>query len=136
MQLTNQQILALAEAITHLDGQHLMQVVEGKAVQIFKSYRLAYAARWTLARIHGALRAVIEDFNRAKDALINQHSNGTGVLGPQHATFPQFVADLEKLKQEAIELKLDQISQSDLDPELPISVLAALMPLIKPNPTN
>ena len=62
------------EAITHLDGQHLTQVIEGKAVAVFKSYRLAAAARWLLACAQGRLQAVIADFNRAKDALI-KHSH-------------------------------------------------------------
>lgn len=139
MQLTYQQILALVEAITQLDGQHLTQLIEGKAVALFKSYRLAHAARWALARAQGVLRTAIDDFNRAKDALIVHHSNGTGVLTPQHATFPQFVADLEKLKAEAVELHLDQINLADLKldeneklgHELPIAVLTALQPLIK-----
>ncbi|HZV33476.1 MAG TPA: hypothetical protein VFB72_02790 [Verrucomicrobiae bacterium] len=139
MQLTKQQILALAEAITGLDGQHLTQNVEGKVVSIFRSYRLAHTARWALARIQGCLRVAIDDFNRAKDALIAHHSNGAGVLNPQHANFAQFVADLEKLKQEAIELHLDQINLADLKleenekagHELPIAVLTALQPLIK-----
>ena len=138
MKLTNQQILALSEAITHLDGQHLIQVVEGKAVTIFNSYRLASAARWALARVQGCLRTAIDDFNRAKDALINHHSGGTGQLGPQHASFAQFVADFEKLKQEATELHLDTITLEQLKlheneqagHELPIAVLNALQPLI------
>jgi hypothetical protein len=141
MLLTNNQILALSEAILQLDGQHLTQLIEGKAVAIFKSYRLAHAARWALARCQGCLRAAIEDFNRAKDALIAHHSNGTGVLSPQHASFAQFVADLEKLKQEALELHLGQINLADLKldeneragHELPIAVLSALQPLIKEN---
>jgi hypothetical protein len=139
MQLTNQEILLLSEAIAHLDGQHLTQVIEGKAVAIFKSYRLAHVARWALARCQGILRTAIEDFNRAKDALIAHHSDGTGVLNPQHDNFAQFVADLEKLKQEAIDLQLHPINLADLKleenekagHELPIAVLSALQPLIK-----
>ena len=138
MKLTNQQILNLADAITHLDGQHVMQVVEGKAVSIFRSYCVAHAARWALARAQGCLRMAIDDFNRAKDALINHHSGGTGALGPQHANFAQFVADFERLKQEAVELHLDQITLEHLKlaenekagHELPIAVLNALRPLI------
>ncbi|MDB6021788.1 MAG: hypothetical protein JWQ04_1645 [Pedosphaera sp.] len=138
MKLTNQQILTLAEAITHLDGQHLTQIVEGKAVAIFKSYHLAHAARWLLARAQGRLQTAIADFNCAKDALINHHSGGTGALAPKHANFAQFVADFEKLKQEAVELPLDQITLDHLKleenekagHELPIAVLNALSPLI------
>ena len=141
MKLTNQEILALSEAITHLDGQHLIQVVEGKAVTIFNSYRLAHAARWALARVQGVLKAAIADFNRAKDALINHHSGGTGALGPQHANFAQFVADFEKLKQEAADLHLETITLDQLKleenelcgHELPIAVLNALRPLIAPS---
>lgn len=140
MKLTNQEILALSEAITHLDGQHIVQVIEGKAVTIFNSYRLASAARWALARVQGCLRTAIDDFNRAKDALINHHSNGTGQLGPQDTNFAQFVADFEKLKQEASELHLDTITLDQLKlqenekagHELPIAVLNALRPLIAP----
>jgi hypothetical protein len=138
MKLTNQQIISLAEAITHLDGQHVMQVIEGRAVSVFKSYRLAHAARWLLARTQGCLNAAITDFNRAKDALINHYSGGTGQLAPHHADFSKFVADFEKLKQEMVELPLQQITLDQLHlqdnekagQEMPIAVLNALRPLI------
>jgi hypothetical protein len=141
MKLTNLQILSLAEAITHLDGQQLTQVIEGKAVALFKSYRLHHAARWLLACAQGKLQAVIADFNRAKDALIKHHTGGANAISPAHANFNQFVEDLEKLKQEAVELNLDQIALDQLKleenekagNELPIAVLNALAPLIKTN---
>jgi len=147
MQLTNQQILALSEAIIHLDGQHLTQVIEGRAVAIFKSYRLAHAARWLLARAQGKLQAAIADFNRAKDALINHHSSGSGGLSPASPNFKQFSDDFEKLKQQPVELDLEPISLDHLKldenenagNEMPIAVLNALTPLIKqtnPVPTH
>jgi len=139
MKLTNTQILAMAEAITHLDGQHLTQVIEGKAVAIFKSYHLAHAARWLLARAQGRLQAAIADFNRAKDALINHHSGGAGGLSPANPNFRQFSEDFEKLKNQPVELDLEPITLDHLKleenekagHEVPIAVLNALSPLIK-----
>jgi hypothetical protein len=139
MLLTNQQILALSEAITHLDGQHLLQIVEGKAVAIFKSYHLAHTARWLLACTQGKLQTALADFNRAKDALINHHSGGTGGLGPTNPNFKQFSEDFDRLKQQPVELNLECVALADLrlelnekaGSELPISVLHALAPLIK-----
>ena len=138
MKLTNQQILSLADAITHLDGQHLLQVVDGRAVNIFKSYRLDSSARWSLARCQGRLQSAIADFNRAKDALINHYSDGTGKLGPDNDKFHAFIGDLEKLKQEKVELHLSQITLEQLHMEdnekngheFPIAILNALQPLI------
>jgi hypothetical protein len=140
MLLTNQQILALSEAILQLDGQHLTQVIEGKAVAVFKSYRLAHAARWLLARAQGKLHAAIADFHRAKDALINHHSGGAGGLSPASPNFKQFSEDFEKLKQQPVELELEPIHLEHLKldenekagHEMPIAVLNALTPLIQP----
>src|SRR5580704_7841139 len=106
MILTNQQILALAEAIAQLDGQHLLQIVEGKAVAIFKSYHLAHTARWLFACAQGKLQTAIADFNRAKDALINHHSGGAGALAPANPNFKQFSEDFDRLKQQPVELDL------------------------------
>ena len=139
MLLTNQQILQLSEAILHLDGQHLTQVFEGKAVAIFRSYKLAPAARWLLARAQGKLQAAIADFNRAKDALINHHSSGTGALSAVNPNFKQFSEDFERLKQQPVELDIDHITLDHLHleanekagSEMPIAVLNALSPLIK-----
>lgn len=138
MKLTNQQVLSLSEAITHLDGQHLLQVVENRAVNIFKSYRIDSKARWKLARCQGVLQFCIADFNRAKDALINQYSNGTGKLGPDNEQFHKFVGELENLKKEVVELSLPQIELEQLHleenekngQEFPIAILNALQPLI------
>lgn len=139
MKLTNQEILALSEAIGHLDGQHIMQVIEGKAVALFKSYKLAHAARWLLAQAQGKLQSAIADFNRAKDALINHHSAGAGQIAATDPKFKAFSDDFEKLKQQAVELDLPQVALADLKMaeneaaghELPIAVLNALRPLIK-----
>lgn len=138
MILTNQQILALAEAIAHLDGQHLTQVIEGKAVSVFRSYHLSHVARWALARAQGKLQAAVADFTRAKDALINHHSGGAGSLSPAGAGFKSFSDDFEKLKQQRVELDVEQITLADLrleanekaGAEMPIAVLNALGPLI------
>jgi hypothetical protein len=142
MKLTNQQILALSEAITHLDGLHLTQLIEGKAVAIFRSYHVDAAARWLLARAQGKLQAAIADFNRAKDA--NHHSGGAGGLGPANPNFKQFSEDFDRLKQQPVELELEGIALADLrlqlnekaGSELPIAVLNALTPLIKETTTN
>jgi hypothetical protein len=144
MKLTNQQILALSEAITHLDGQHLTQVIEGKAAAIFRSYHVDAGARWRLARAQGKLQAAIADFNRAKDALINHHSGGTGGLGPANPNFKQFGEDFDRLKRQPVELDLEGIALADLKlelnekagSELPISVLNALTPLIMETAAN
>ena len=139
MLLTNQQILALSEAILHLDGHHITQVIEGKAVALFRSYHLAHAARWLLAQAQGKLQAAIADFHRAKDALINHHSGGAGALSPAHPNFQPFSEDFEKLKRQPVELDLETITLAHLKlgenekagSEVPIAVLQALSPLIK-----
>lgn len=139
MQLTNQQILAVSDAIKHLDGQHVTQVVEGKAEKIFRGYRLAHAGRWLLAQAQGCLHRAIADYNRAKDALIMQHSDGTGSLSVQHPAFKAFSADLGALDKISVDLPLAPITLDHLKleenekagNEVPISVLAGLSPLIQ-----
>lgn len=141
LKLTNQQILSVAEGIAALDGAQQTQIVEGKAVQVFRGYRLAHGARWALARNAGRLQAAIADFNRAKSALIAQHTEGAGAISASHPRFNEFAGDFQALAQQAVELDLDRISLADLKleenerlgNEFSIAVLNALQPLIEEN---
>jgi hypothetical protein len=139
MKITNQQVLAISEAIQALDGGQVTRIVEGKAVGVFVSYRLGHAARWGLACAQGKLQAVIADFNRAKSALIKLHTDGTGSISPAHPRFNAFAEDFEQLTHQPVELELGAVALDDLKleenekagSEIPIAVLNALSPLIK-----
>ncbi len=144
LKLTNQQILAMQEGIAALDGAQQTQIVEGKPVQVFKGYKLAHAARWALARNAGKLQAAIADFNRAKSALIAQHTDGGGAISGSHPKFNDFANDFQALAQQPVELELDVICLSHLNMEqnekagneFSIAVLNALQPIIADEPLN
>ena len=87
MTLTNHQILSLAEAINALDGQSVTQIVDGKPVAVARIPRLTHSGRWALARNAGKLQAAAADFNRARSALVKQHSGGDGAISPAHPGF-------------------------------------------------
>ena len=138
IKITNQQMLALSEAIAALDGRHETQIVEGKPVQVFRGYKLTHPGRWALARNAGRLQGHVADFNRARSALVTQHSDGAGAISPAHPRFNAFAGDFEQLTRQEVELDLDRLALADLRLEenenagagLPIAVLNALSPLI------
>jgi hypothetical protein len=138
MTLTNKQILSLSDAINALDGQSVTQIVDGKPVAVARIPRLTHSGRWALARNAGKLGVAVGDFNRARSALIKQHSGGDGAISPAHPAFNAFAEDFELLNRQDVELELDKISLADLCLEqnesagngIPIGVLAVLSPLI------
>jgi hypothetical protein len=139
MKLTNQQILTLSPAIQSLDGRHETQIVEGKAIAVFKSVKLAHSARWALACNQGKLQNAIADYNRAQDFLIKQYAGGQDAISGAHPKFGEFADDRRALLSQETELDLDQIALADLKLEenenagnpIPIALLTALEPLIK-----
>jgi hypothetical protein len=138
IKITNQQILSLNDAIAALDGRHETQIVDGKPVQVFRGCKLTHQGRWALARNLGRLQAALADFNRAKSALVTEHSNGMGAISPAHPGFNAFAGDFEQLMRQEAELDLDKLTPADLRLEenegagagLPIAVLNALSPLL------
>ena len=137
--LTNHQIQKLSEAIAALDGSQVLQIIDGKAVGIQRHYRIGHAARWALAQIQGRLHAAIADFDRAQQGVFRECAAGRDALEPRSAEHSRFVAAINELLLESVELELPAIAIADLKlaenetagNELPIHVLAALEPLIK-----
>jgi hypothetical protein len=138
MKLSNKQIQSLAAAIDALDGQQITQLIDGKPVAVARIPRIAHGARWALARNAGKLQVAAADFNRARSALVKQHSGGDGAISPAHPGFNAFAEDFERLNHQDVELDLDKITLADLRLEeneaataaIPISVLNVLSTLI------
>lgn len=131
MQLTNTQIIQLSEAINALDGRHSVQVVDGKPVAVLTTYKLDVKTRWNLASNQGKLQSAIADFNRAKDALIKQHSGGNSEIKPTDEGWPKFRDDLATLNETTAEINLLTVDPAGFgESEVPIAVLTALAPLI------
>jgi len=138
IKLTNQQIITLEQAINALDGKTEMQIVEGRPVTTVKPYKVAYSARWALARNAGRLAEAMGVFHRVKSALITQHTGGEGAISPANGNFNAFAKDYEQLAAEVVELDLHPIALADLKMEdneragneYPIAVLNALQPLV------
>ena len=134
IKLTNQQIVTLEQAIAALDGKTETQIVDGKPVQTVRTYRVACAARWSLARNAGRLSEASAAFHRVKSALIMQHTGGEGAISPANGNFNAFAKDYEQLAAEMVELDLHPIALADLKMtdnetagnEFPIAVLNAL----------
>jgi hypothetical protein len=128
----------LEQAIAALDGKTETQIVEGKPVQTVKVYRIAYSARWSLARNASLLAMAVTAFHRVRSALITQHTGGEGAISPANGNFNAFAKDYEQLAAEVVELDLHPIALADLKMdeneragnEFPIAVLNALQPLV------
>lgn len=134
MTLNNQQVLSLSEAITALDGSRVTLLVDGKAVEVWRGYKLSPKSRLALARAQGVLSGLTADFHRAKDALIKQHAGGESAIGPASPHFNSFSNDFRALTQQPVETALPVITEKDLhldENEIPISVLNALLPIIQ-----
>ena len=132
--LTNDQIQKLSQAITSLDGGHVVQIIDGRPVSVWRGYKLAHAARWSLALAQGTLQSAVAAFNRAHDSLLGTHSGGEGRLSPSDPRFPRFAEALNELRLQPVELDLPALKLADLNPaenEFPIHVLTALQPLIQ-----
>jgi hypothetical protein len=138
IKLTNQQIITLEQAINALDGKQETTVVDGRPQTTTKPYKIAYNARWTLARNASQLSMAVTAFHRVKSALITQHTGGEGAISPANGNFNAFAGDYEQLAAEVVELDLHPIAIADLKMEdneragneYPIAVLNALQPLI------
>jgi len=141
IKLTNQQVLTLEQAITALDGKTETQIVDGKPVQTLKPYKVAYTARWAMARNTGRLAEASAAFHRVKSALITQHTGGEGAISPANGNFNAFAKDYEQLAAEVVEFDLHPIKLADLKlpeneaagNEFPIGLLNALHQLIIDN---
>jgi len=139
MQLSYQQIGVLSDALNRLDGSRVTKIVEGKPVDVFVSYHLAWSARWILAQAQGKLQRALADFQSTRDVLINHHSNGTGQISAAHDNYKVFASEFESLQRQNVNLDIGQITLEQLKleanekagHEIPISILAALQPLIK-----
>lgn len=92
--------------------------------------------RWNITRSADTLEAVQKTFTKARDALINQISKGTGVIKPDDAAaiteLNRGVTDLLEGEIEIAGLLNIRLSDLRLDenPQLTPSALRPLMPLI------
>jgi hypothetical protein len=93
-------------------------------------------ARYTIGELMDAFGREEKAFKRAQDSLIIQLSGGTGTINERdQVLMGQFNAEVQKLLDHEIEVKVSKISLGDLNldgnPDLSPSVLGALMPLIQ-----
>ena len=92
--------------------------------------------RYTIGELIDAFGREEKAFKRAQDSLIIQLSEGAGTIDEKNtALLGQFNAEIQKLLDHEIEMKVPRIKLDDLNldgnPDLSPSVLGALMPLIQ-----
>jgi len=83
------------------------------------------AIRLDIARNMSALKPAVEAYEKARNDLIKQLSNGTGTLGADTdpAALKQFGEEVEKMLERSDEFKLFAIKQADLKLDInPIGV--------------
>lgn len=124
---------ALLSALSALDGYERVIKEGGNEKSVRDSYKLG-PARLTIARNIRALREVVEDFQRAQNALIIEESGGTGSVDPK--TNPEGAArvavEIQKMVETEHAIALLPISEADLKLDvnpIPPSVLASLIVL-------
>jgi len=129
MKLTAQQILRLIEALQHFDAMPPMQ--DGKPARA--PYKLAGTVRMAMARNVAKLGEVVSAYQNARNALVYDHAVAGG-----NAVAPDKIADFERAHAELLssvhEVDLIRLSEANLQldvNEVPVSVLAALIPVMR-----
>lgn len=124
---------ALLSALSALDGYDRVIKEGGNEKSVRDSYKLG-PARMAVARNIRALREVVEDFQRAQNALIIEESGGTGSVDQK--TNPEGAArvavEIQKMVDTEHEISLISISEADLKLDvnpIPPSVLASMIVL-------
>lgn len=101
-------------------------------------YKFSGKARWNMTKALNKLKAVNEDFVKARDNLIKEASNGAGIIEPSNqAAVREVTTKLEEILQEEVELSgVLKIKISDLNLDenpIPVAVLSLLTPILEDN---
>lgn len=125
--ITTQAAIRLVEALQHFDA--LPNAIDGTPTR--KPYRIAGPVRMAMAKNIARLAEVVGAYQKARNALIYEHADGGNAVKPDKITI------FEKANQDLLDTEHDvnlirfreELLQLD-DNEVPVSVLAALMPIM------
>lgn len=129
MKLTTQQVLRLVEAFQHFD--QAPQMHDGKPAR--EPYKLAGTVRMAMARNIAKLGEVVGAYQKARNGLIYEHAaaGGNTVAADRLADYERAHADLLESTHEIEVIRLSEANlQLDVN-EIPVSVLAALIPVMR-----
>ena len=133
--LTTREIVGLFNGLSALDGYECIVKDGQRERAVRENYRLGGGLRLVIAKNLHHLRAVVDPYQQARNALVREMANGTDEIATKD--MPEFLRreaemldakhDVALVKIRANELHLG--SEPNENP-IPGSVLAALMPVL------
>lgn len=137
LNLSVKEIIALQNALSSLDGEQKVVATEnGGSKTVLIPYQFGGKTRWAIVKNMGILKKHVENFSKARDALINEISAGTGVI---KETDEQSIEKLNRGLSEILEAQqsvnnLSVLSEDSLNldvNQIPVTTLTVLTPLIE-----
>lgn len=130
-------LLEISSALSSLDGTPTsVKSEDGKSEKIILvPYKFNGKNRWNIAKNLNVLKGVSENLTKARDAVINELSNGSGKIDPaDEATIKAFnekfaeVLDAEESTKGLLAISLAGLNLDEN--QIPASILAALEPIV------
>ena len=130
-------LLEINAALSSLEGtQTIVKGEDGQGDKVVTvPYQFSGKVRWNIAKGLTALKRVSEDFTKARDAVINEVSGGTGRIEPENETaiktLNEKIADIFASQEDTKGLLSLPLEGLNLDVnQIPLAVLSALEPVI------
>ncbi|MGQ4812323.1 hypothetical protein GOZ80_14040 [Agrobacterium vitis] len=134
MKLKLSEATELANAISQLGGQNKVVKEGGVEKAVIVPYAFGGDMRMTLARNLRILKGHVDDFSVARDALINEYSDGTGKIDPDHPKFSALNTAMADLGKQEIDVDLVLLKEADFrlgDNPIPPALLSSLLTIIE-----
>src|SRR4249920_1731908 len=98
MKLKINQIKTLQDAISNLDGYQKAIKIEGSDKLVWTPYYLSGKTRYAIAKNLRILTTKLDDFNKARDAMIREISGGKNVIEKSETDkIEKFVVRIDEL---------------------------------------
>ncbi len=136
MKLKITKIKDIHSALLKLDGYDKVVEVDGKEKIIKAAYDFTGKVRWNLSKNASILQRKLEGFDKVRNDLVDQISEGKGVIKPDETEKMQKF-EKELLSVLTLEEEIDGILAISFDDfnlsknQIPVSVLSALEPIVK-----
>lgn len=130
-------LLEINAALSSLEGTQTVvkNDVEKTEKVVIIPYQFSGKARWNIAKNTTLLKRIAEDFGKARDAVINEVSKGTGRVEPTDETvvkdFNVKINDILNTEESTKGLLSLTVADLNLDVnQISVAVLSALEPIV------
>ena len=129
-------LLEINAALSLLDGTPtIVKGENGADKTVIIPYQFSGKVRWGLSKNLNILKRISEDFTKARDAIIQDVSGGTGRIEPDNEaaikTLNEKIAEVFATEEDTKGLLTLSLEGLNLDTnQIPVSILSALEPII------